>query len=135
MYDKYEPETILKELREISEKVKALNYTDAMPGTLQTNLLELSSYKARVNDIKPELQYLYDTKLGEVSENPKKLSATLYKDWKDSQMRNERRLLEYCDRISSTIERCSENVRSVLSSVKAEMFGTQYGNADYERDY
>lgn len=118
-------EHYLTELKEISNSIMQMNFTDALPGNIQDNLLELSSYKARVNDIKPEIQYLYDTKLGNISANPDKLPATFYKDWKENQMRDERRVLEYCDRINSTIERCSENFRSVLSSIKHELLQTQ----------
>lgn len=111
----------LTELKQISQDVMSMDFSGAVPSTIQANLLELSSYKARVNDIKPEVQYLYDTKLGDVSTNPKKLQMTTYKEWRDYEMRNERRVLEYCDRINSTIERCSENFRSVLSSIKHEL--------------
>lgn len=115
----------LPELKEISEHLTEVTFKDKEH--IENRLMSLAVYKARVNDITPEAQYLYNEKLSDVtgavpSKFPKTAgNSSLIKSYIESEMRDYSRVLAYCDRINSTVNRQSENLRSVLSSMKEEM--------------
>jgi len=97
------------------------------PHVLMDKLAETAVIKARVNAILPEVQYLYDSELAAVTEkiinkfedNLQGNSAYI-KNYIQGEMKEYKRAMNYCDRISSTIERQSENYRSILSALKQE---------------
>lgn len=115
----------LDELRGISEKLKEVCHKDK--ASIENRLTGLAVYKARVNDITPEAQHLFNENLADVSEKiterfPKATgNSSLMKNFTQAEMRDYKRVMDYCERINSTIERQSENLRSVLSSIKAEL--------------
>lgn len=113
-------EEYLKELDSISKKLITLTELKEV-SDLRDSLLTLSSYKARVNDMIPNLQYLYDTKLGEVYNQNCDKTATQLRYIVEYEMRNESRLLKIAERINSTIDLQSKNVITVVSSLKYEM--------------
>jgi hypothetical protein len=116
------------ELKNIANSLNGLNYSEDSPSTLRQALLDLAGYKARVNNIMPELQYKYDFKLSEITEkildkfeNNVKGNSSYIKNYIESEMAVEKMTINIAERINSTIERMSENIRSVLSSITKEL--------------
>lgn len=120
---------ILTKLKEIAEQLteKSRMFTKDIPAPnfLMEHLYYLNAIKSEVNELKPELQYQYDRKLADVTseiltreKDNIKGNAAMIKNMIQGEMALEQRVLNFCDRINSTIERESENLRSILSSMK-----------------
>lgn len=109
----------LAELKKISSEIIPLTEVSEFTA-LQSSLMQLSTLKARVNDLIPEIQWLLDDALAQASEKYKDLSATVYKDKIKGELKDYNRVMKFADRIGSTINRASENFRTVVSSMKHE---------------
>src|SRR5690242_14110948 len=119
--------TILNTIFQITQELESAPTKDN-PAIVMDYLCLLSVHKASINKLIPEAQYLYDTKLGEVTEgiltefNDKiKGNANLIKNLIANRMKDENRVMMFLERASSTIERQSNNYVTVLSYLKQEV--------------
>ena len=113
---------LLSEIQAIS---KQLIQVPEQPNAQRDYLVKLSSLKARVNDIKPEADNLYSKELATVTEsillNYKdniKGNSALVKNMIQGKMATHQKLVDYVDRVSSTINLQSDNLRTVISFEK-----------------
>jgi len=118
---------ILSELRGIANAISVLSQIKTLDNYRDT-LLSLNSMKARVNELKPDIQFFYDEQLAIETEN-------IMKEYKDNikgnasyikaiiagKMKSEQRVLNFADRINSSIDLISKNMITIISSLKAEM--------------
>lgn len=115
--------TILRELKTISDDLKAV--IPELPSEQKEYLLTLSNYKSRVNALSPEVNYLFDIELAKVTEDlllehkdSIKGNSSLIKSIISGKMARYQGLKDYVDRVNSTINLQSNNLRTVLSYEK-----------------
>ena len=121
-------ETFNVELTDISNKIAVIVTSDDNPQSIREALYSLAQYKARVNYLMPLVQKQHDFMLGIATDKvlkdfgeKLKGNSSFVKNYIQSEMTEERYTLNMCERISSTIERYSENLRTCLSSLKEEL--------------
>jgi septation ring formation regulator EzrA len=119
---------IEQELKQIESVILNFQYNDNDLSATREYLAMLSSYKARVNSIYPDAQLEYDRNLGKITEEIIQKfegniqgNSSYIKNYIQTAMRQQKYILNICERINSTIERASENLRTNLSSKKAEL--------------
>ena len=116
----------ITELAKMSEFLK--RKIDVNPQSIMEHLNHLAYTKSSVNQYMPDVQWLYDQKLAEVTteilakfEDKLQGNSSYIKNYIQGEMKDYRRASNFCDRVSSTIERQSENYRSILSQLKQEL--------------
>lgn len=113
-------ETYLKELEEMQNELKLLSSQKEL-SELRDNLHKLNSIKARVNELIPKIQYLYNSQIGDVCSKYSDKSATVLKLMIESELKNEIRLSKMAERVSSSCNFIAKDLITIISSIKYEM--------------
>lgn len=100
------------------------------PQAIMEYMLYLSRAKAKINDLTPKLQYVYNEELAKVTEDIVKQyeknlkgNSSYIKHLINGKMREFQFALDFTDRISSTINLQSDNCRTIISYLKQELNG------------
>jgi len=109
------------ELQTITDQIKQI--PDDL-GEQVSYLLDLSNLKWAVSDLMPKAKALYNEKYAEISADvineysDKKIAITTLNGIIKGRCANEQKLVDMCERINSTINLQSQNLRTIISFKK-----------------
>lgn len=112
---------MIEELKTISDQIRQV--PDDL-GEQVSYLLDLTNLKWAISDVMPKAKALYNEKYAEVSAkvieeySDKKIAITTLNGIIKGRCASEQKLVDICERINSTINLQSQNLRTIISFKK-----------------